>query len=154
ASAIIDLAQAHAQVVFGSRTGYETRRVRDLLVVEAHKQVVVRFRKFADSRGFRFNRNDTDQTKDWEAQRPLDGFPELTNLDAGYRLDEFERDVKEAHLVCTKDNRRMWNLPLPARGEVIELPRTLDQDAAAATATRTALRSTLKEDAAADDAQE
>lgn len=148
ASAISDLAQAHAQVVFGSRAGYKTRRVKDLLVVEAHELVVVRFRKFADSAGFRFSRNDTDQTKDWEAQQPLEGFPQVTNLDAGYRLDEFEREIDEAHLVCMKDKRRMWNLPLPARGEVIELPRTLDQDAAAATATRTGLRSTLKEDPA------
>ena len=80
ASAVIDLAQAHAQVVFGSRTGYKTRRVRDLLVVEAHERLVVRFRKFADSTGFRFSRNDTDQTKDWEAQRPLVDFRESRAL--------------------------------------------------------------------------
>jgi hypothetical protein len=154
ASAIIDLAQAHALAVFGSRAGYRTRRVRDLLVVEAHDQVAVRFGKFADRTGFRFSRNDTRQTKDWEAQRPLDGFPQVTNLYAGYRLDEFEREIQEADLVCMKDDRHMWHLPLPARGEVIDLPRTLDQDAEAVTATRTALRSTLKEDAAAGDSSE
>lgn len=158
ASTINDGAEAHAQVLFGSRPGYRTRRVRTMLVVEAHDQVLVRFRRFAGGSGYSFSRNDTDQTRDWEAQRPITGFPELTNLDAGYRLDEFGRLIAEAHLVCTIDHRVQWKLPLPVSGEVIELPRTLDQDAAAArearTTTRTALRSTLKEDAAADDAQE
>jgi hypothetical protein len=157
ASTINDGAEAHAETLFASRTGYRTRRVRGMLVVEAYEQVLVRFRRFAGDRGFAFSRNETDQTREWEAQC-LDGFPELTNLAAGYRLDEFGRLVKEAHLVCSIGNRRQWDIELPARGEVIELPRTLDQDAAAAreasTETRTALRSTLREDATADDPQD
>lgn len=157
ASTINDYAENHAETLFASRPGYRTRRVRKMLVVEAHEQVLVRFRRFAGSRGFGFSRNETDQSRDWDAQGPIEGFPVLTNIDAGYRLDEFGRLVKEAHLVCTIDHRYQWDIELPAIGQIIEIPRTLDQDAAAAretgTTTRTALRSTLKEDAAADDVQ-
>jgi hypothetical protein len=137
ASLIHDYAAEHAEIVFANDPSVTPRRCQELMVLDFFGEVFVRFRKFAD--GYSFSRNDTEQTRLWEDQLPLEGMPPATNLVAGYRLDEFGRDIEFVALVCTKRQRYMWHIEIPARGDVVVLPATLDDDVAV----RPAVRSTM-----------
>ena len=148
ASLVHDFAAEHAEAIFAERPDVTTRRCQDLMVIDFDGRILVRFRKLSD--GWSFSRNDTDQTRLWEAQMPLEGFPTATNLTAGYRLDDTGRVLESAALVCTLLRRYQWHIDLPAMGQVFVMPRTLE-DGPVEELEDPAIGSELDEEAAEDD---
>lgn len=140
ASLIHDCTEESARVIFAGDPEIQFFSPGDLMVISVKDLALVRFRKFGD--GFSFSCNSTQQTLDWEGQMPLDGLPVVTNLVAGYRLDETGRAIDRMAVVCSLNNRRMWHIELASGGVVVQMPRTLEQDAATF-----AVRSNLAEDA-------
>lgn len=85
------------------------RKDDETLIMIFEDRAVVRLKKLNSD--LKISYIPTEQAKSWAAQEPIDGFPEATNLVAGYTLDEFG-DLERLLLVCSKHNRRMWVLDL------------------------------------------
>ena len=106
ACTINDYASENAERVLDGRTGVRLIRTRDeSLYIVFQDRAIVRIKKLNGD--LTINCIPTRQARSWAAQQPLEGFPDATNLIAGYMLDEFG-DIDRVLLVCSKYGRRMW----------------------------------------------
>lgn len=107
---INDYASENAERLLAGRPGVELIRTEDeTLIMIFEDRAIVRIKKLNSDLQISFI--PTGQAKLWAAQQPLDGFPEATNLVAGYTLDEVG-DLDRLLLICSKHNRRLWALDL------------------------------------------
>ena len=107
---INDFASESAERDLDGRPGVELIRTEDeTLIMIFDGRAIVRIKKLNSD--LQISYIPTGQARLWAAQEPLDGFPEATNLVAGYTLDDLGQ-LDRLLLVCSKNGRRLWVLDL------------------------------------------
>lgn len=121
---INDFASENAERDLEGRPGVELIRTDDeTLIMVFEDRAIVRIKKLNSD--LQISYIPTGQAKLWAAQEPLEGFPEATNLVAGYTLDDLGQ-LDRVLLVCSKNGRRLWVLDLDEAAEsgtLLDFPR-------------------------------
>lgn len=104
-------------------------------MVTVENRIGVRYKKLDGDMGIAGIH--TQQFSVWSRQQTLEGLEPLTNLVAGYQVDEFGK-LDRTLLVCKLGGRTLWTIPEPHAGApaVSQLPTT--DDAPPATTVRPA----------------
>jgi hypothetical protein len=122
ASLVYDYAVAEAWRLLPGRSGISLTEQRRFLCVTIDDALLLRFKKFR--RGLVTSGIPTGQQQLFAYQQlSLDGMPPMTNIVAGYLLDDFQREIARAAITCSVGNRRIWtiDLPRPGEGTVVQL---------------------------------
>jgi hypothetical protein len=119
ASMISDLAVTEARTVFaGKSPAVALHDGRKFLLIEIDSQLCLRLNKFRD--GSRETSGiSTYQRRAFDAQEPLTGMPEATNLVLGYELNGDETEMACAAITCRTDGRLNWEIEVPLPGETV-----------------------------------
>jgi hypothetical protein len=93
---------------------------RKFLLIEIDGQLCVRLNKFRDG-GRETGGIHTQQRQAFDAQQPLTGMPEATNLVLGYELNADQTDIACTAITCRTHGKLNWEIPVPLPGEMIVL---------------------------------
>jgi hypothetical protein len=119
ASMISNLAVTEARAIFADKTpSVALHDRRKFLLVEFESQLCLRLNKFRD--GSRETSGiSTYQRRAFEAQEPLTGMPEATNLVMGYELNGDETELACAAITCRTNGRLNWEIEVPLPGGTV-----------------------------------
>jgi len=94
---------------------------KGLVLLRLDGQLVVRFKKFDDSR--RPRNYQTAHARQYNQQMSLPEIPPATRVYCGYRLNRFRTDIRDVSISCMSGTRVEWNIEIePAEQWVIGLP--------------------------------
>jgi hypothetical protein len=95
---------------------------KGLVLMRLEEQILVRFKKFDDSR--RPRNYQTAHARLYNQQVSLPEIPTATRVYCGYRLNRFQTDIRDVSISCMSGKRVEWNIEIePAEQSVIRLPQ-------------------------------
>jgi hypothetical protein len=146
ANLVYDYAVAEAWRLLDGREGLTLTDQRGFLLVTIDERLLLRFKKYR--KGLMTSGIATGQAQLFAFQQlTLDGMPPMTNIVAGYVLDEFQREIARVAITCRVGSRLIWaiDIPRPDAGVVIPIP------APAQPLPSPAVRSTIRQDKSEED---
>ena len=110
----------HAHRLFSSVEGIICYHEDKIFTIDFYGKIRLRFKKLDNS--LKPSNVLTVQQMEFASQTL---FGAVTNITAGYRLDQTETFIQDMHLVCWYNDSRFWNIPLPYK-EAIKADTYLD----------------------------
>jgi hypothetical protein len=121
ASMISNFAVTEARTAFASQSpSILLHDLRKFLLIEFDSQLCLRLKKFRAG-GRQTSGIHTRQKRAFEAQEPLTGMPETTNLVLGYDLNAEETDIAAAAITCRTNGKLHWEIEVPLPGEIVPI---------------------------------
>jgi len=152
ASMLHNFAATDAEAEFdGMAPDVTLHKKRGLLLVGFDSQLYLRFKKYRNA-NYATSGIATDQQQAFEAQQPLTGFQESTNIVLGYVLNPLANGIASMAVTCSTDGVVDWaiDVPIPAQAAVVDLQPKIDAPVSGADAAVPEISSTIREDRAED----
>lgn len=127
ASIVHDFIVAEARKRFFNESNIQLSVLRGLFIIDFGK-VQLRFKKFNNQ--LRPQSIPTNQTRAFMIQEPLPGIPLATKVIAGYKLDDFQKNIQCIAVICPYGQQCAWHFELEKlpKAEVVPFRDYPEQD--------------------------